>query len=269
MVEIFDDIRKLYTFRCPCDELVPYIEFFSETSLEATRKYIATENFTVKLFPSYTPTIWINLGSPYQLTNGNKKISVDAGTDILLLRSTIVERTNLRTDNIFTVKFHPGGFEAVFGIEQNKIGSNVVNINTILPADLLSKLKRLDDLDKRITLLQDHFLQLLNLKFADTYLYKKVLDAVNTYTLSHMTYSNNQLAGELAITDKTLYRYFKDLIGISPKNYFSIIRARTALTTYVCNKDVFSPYDHGYYDMSHFRKAVVKFTGQKLPGRDA
>jgi len=187
----------------------------------------------------------------------------------LLLRNNIVERTNLRTDNIFTVKFHPGGFEAVFGIEQNKIGSNVININTILPSDLLSKLKRMDDFDKRTTLLQDYFLQLLNLKFADNYLYKTVLDAVNTYTLSHMMYSNNQLAGELAITDKTLYRYFKNLIGIAPKNYFSILQTRTALTTYVHNKASFSPYDYGYYDMSHFRKAVVKFTGQKLSGREA
>ena len=269
MVEIFDDIRKLYQFRAPCEELAGYIDFFSETSLEATRKYITTEKFTVKLFPSYTPTIWINLGSPYQLTNGSKQFLIDADTGILLLRNNIVERTNLKTDNIFTVKFHPGGFEAVFGIEQNKIGSAVININTLLPADLLYKLKHIDGFEERITLLQDYFLHLLNLKFADNYLYKKVLDAVNTYTLSHMTYSNNKLAGELAITDKTLYRYFKNLVGIAPKNYFSIVRARIALTTYVCNKETFSPYDYGYYDMSHFRKAVVKFTGQKLPGRDA
>ncbi len=264
MVEIFDDIRKLYRFVAPCDELINYIEFFSETDVEAATQYIGTEKFTVKLFPSYTPTIWVNLGSPYTLTNGSKQVCIDAHTDILLLRNDIVERTNLRTDNIFTVKFHPGGFEAVFGIEQQKIGSNIININTLLPTGFLDKLKKLDCFEERIVMLQQYFLSLLNLKFAGNYLYQKVLHAVNTFTNSQMTYSNQKLAGELAVTDKTLYRYFKNIIGIAPKNYFSIVRTRTALTCYVSNKESFSPYDYGYYDMSHFRKAVAQFTGKKL-----
>jgi len=264
MVEIFDDIRKLYRFAAPCEELASYVEFFSETSLDATRQFINTEKFTVKLFPSYTPTIWINLGSPYRLTNGSKQVCIGAHTDILLLRNNIVERTNLRTDNIFTVKFYPGGFEAVFGIEQKRIGSDIVNINTLLSPGILGQLKKLDCFEKRMLLQQQYFLSLLNVKFANNYLYQKVLHAVNTFATSNMCYSNNQLAGELAITDKTLYRYFKNIIGIAPKNYFSIVRARTALTAYVSGKTLFSPYDYGYYDMSHFRKAVVQFTGQRL-----
>ena len=264
MVEIFNDIRKLYQFKTPCKELADYIDFFSETSLDATNQYITTDKFTVKLFSSYTPTIWINLGSPYHLRNGNRQFFINADTDILLLRNDIVERTNQRTDNIFTVKFHPGGFEAVFGIEQKKIGSDIININTILSPGILLKLKRLDCFEDRINLLQHYFLGLLNVKFADKYPYKKMLNAVYTFKLSAMTYNNNELADELAITNKTLYRYFKSLIGISPKIYFSIVRSRTALTSYVENKETFSPYDYGYYDMSHFRKDVVKFTGQKL-----
>lgn len=264
MVEIFDDIKKLYRFAAPCEELINYIEFFSETSLDATRQFINTEKFTVTLFPSYTPTIWINLGSPYQLTNGSKQVCIGAHTDILLLRNDIVERTNQRTDNIFTVKFHPGGFEAVFGIEQQKIGSHIINISTILPARFLPNFKKLNCFEERIAMLQQYFLSLLNAKFADNYLYQKVWHAVNTFTNSQMTYSNNTLASELAVSDKSLYRYFINIIGIAPKNYFSIVRARTALTSYVSNKTSFCPYDYGYYDMSHFRKAVVQFTGKKL-----
>jgi AraC-like DNA-binding protein len=264
MVEIFDDIRKLYRFSAPCEELTNYIEFFSETSLEATNQFISTEKFTVKLFPSYTPTIWINLGSPYCLSNGSKQVCIGAHTDILLLRNNIVERTNLRTDNIFTVKFHPGGFEAVFGIEQTKIGSNIININTLLPSALLHQIKKQDCFEQRKILLQQYLLNLLNVKFADNYFYQKVLHAVDTFATSNMSCNNNKLASELAITDKTLYRYFKNIIGIAPKNYFSIVRARTALTAYVSDEALFSPYDYGYYDMSHFRKAIVQFTGQKL-----
>ena len=57
MVEIFDNIRKIYTFSEACPELADHIEFFSESSFEATKKYIDGEHFSVKMFPSWTPTI--------------------------------------------------------------------------------------------------------------------------------------------------------------------------------------------------------------------
>ena len=72
------------------------------------------------------------------------------------------------------------------------------------------------------------------------------------------------MAEKMFVSSKTINRYFNRVVGISPKNYFSIMRARTALTAYVNQQSVFIPYDHGYYDMSHFYKDVVKFTGQRL-----
>src|SRR5688572_28789530 len=101
MIEIFDNIRKLYRFKTPCKELLDHIEFFSESSLDAMDRYIGADRFTVKLFPSYTPTIWLNLGAPYQLVNGSTNHVINERTDILLLRNGIVERRNLPTDNIF------------------------------------------------------------------------------------------------------------------------------------------------------------------------
>jgi methylphosphotriester-DNA--protein-cysteine methyltransferase len=75
---------------------------------------------------------------------------------------------------------------------------------------------------------------------------------------------NKGIANDLYITEKSLYRYFKQTIGTNPKNYFATVRARTALTAYNMNKTQFSPYDFGYYDHGHFSKDVVKFTGQPL-----
>lgn len=264
MVEIFDDIRKLYRFKDTCAELLPYIEFFSETSLDATRLHIASETFTVKLFPSYTPTIWINLGAPYQLANGNKFLSIDSGMDVLILRNQIVERRNLPSDNIFTVKFHLGGFEAVFGIEQHRIEDAVVDATTVLPAGLLRKMKRLPFFEDRITLLQNHFLHLLQKRVADLYRYEKVCHSLNMYNECNMGLNNRQVADHMALTAKTLNRYFKRFIGAPPKTYFSIVRARTALTAYVLDREGFSAADYGYYDKSHFYKAVLTFTGQKV-----
>lgn len=89
MVEIFDNIGKIYQFSLPCEELASYIEFFSESSPDATYAFAGNTCFTVKMFASLTPTFWINLGTPYYLTLGNKRFLIPADKDILLTRDTI------------------------------------------------------------------------------------------------------------------------------------------------------------------------------------
>src|SRR6266516_8093177 len=100
MIEIFDDIRKIYQFHPPCEELAAYIEFFSESSPDATRYYIGNNSFTVKMFPSWTPTFWFNLGAAYYLNTTQDRYLIPPGKDILLIRDGIVERCNLPTDHI-------------------------------------------------------------------------------------------------------------------------------------------------------------------------
>src|SRR5580693_388860 len=134
MVEIFENIRKIYTFRQPCAELADHIEFFSESSFEATRQHIAGESFSVKMFPSWTPTFYINLGAPYEIAVGQEQHCIGANQDILILRNSIVERYNSPSDNIFTVKFYPGGLEAVLDIKQTMLMDQVIDLKKILPA---------------------------------------------------------------------------------------------------------------------------------------
>ncbi len=262
MVEIFENIRKIYTFRQPCAELAEHIEFFSESSTEATRQHIAGESFSVKMFPSWTPTFYINLGAPYEITVGNKRYFINADEDILILRNSIVERYNTPTDNIFTVKFYPGSLEAVLDIKQHLLIDKLVSLNKILPAKLLQNIKRLNSFDDRVELMQNSFLTNYRKK-QDHYL-KFVKDTIDAYATTGFEFSNCKLAETMFTTSKTINRYFNNVIGTSPKNYFSIMRARTALTGYVTGREQFIPFEYGYYDMSHFYKDVVKFTGQKL-----
>jgi len=262
MVEIFQNIRKLYTFQQPCEELADHIEFFSESSIEATQQHVSGKNFSVKMFASWTPTFYINLGSPYEIQVGNKHHFIAADEDILILRNSIVERYNTPTDNIFTVKFYPGSLEAVLDIKQPLLADKVISVKKILPAKLLKKIKQPVTFNERVELIADFFRS--NLRKPNDYYLKFVKDAIDNFSETGLQASNADLAERMFTTSKTINRYFNQVIGTSPKNYFSIMRARTALTGYVNNKPDFIPYDYGYYDMSHFYKDVVKFTGQKL-----
>ena len=264
MLEIFDDIRKIYTFSPPCEELSEHIEFFSESSFEATSRHVGKECFTVKMFPSWTPTFYINLGEPYYLTLNGNRYFIKAGDDVLILRDSIVERHNLPADHIFTIKFFPGGLEAVFGINQTSLINKAVNANRIIPSALIHQMKELSSFEERMNLVQNFFLSNYNRRKKRGHYIKFVQDSIEMYGAANMQFNNNQLAEKMFTTSKTINRYFNNIVGTTPKNYFSILRARAALTAYVNNKKLFDPSAYGYYDTSHFYKDVIKFTGQKL-----
>jgi AraC-like DNA-binding protein len=264
MVEIFQNIRKIYTFSGPCEELAEQVEFFAESSLEKTREYMANERFTVKMFPSWTPTFYINLGQPYHITVGNKQHLIKADQDILILRNSIVERHNLPADNIFTVKFNPGGLEAILGINQAKCIDQVIDLNTILPALLLTKIKQPICFEERIALMQQYLLSCYKKHTGTDHYLRMVHDAIGQYTAAGLQLNTSAVAEKVFVSSKTINRYFNRVVGISPKNYFAILRTRMALTDYIKDKELFIPYDYGYYDRSHFYKDVVKFTGQRV-----
>lgn len=264
MVEIFDNIRKIYHFNPPCEELADYIEFFSESSSEATEAYMGKSGFLVKMFPSWTPTFWFNLGPSYQLKTGDKLYKIAKGTDVLLIRDSIVERINQANDHIFTVKFFPGGLESIFDIDQSRMKYQVVGLCNILPSSLIQQLRELNNLEERQHVLQHFILQRVRKKKSRDHYIRFVRETIANYENGQLQYNINELSARLFTTSKTINRYFNNIIGTSPKNYFNILRARAALIAWVANKKDFIPTDFGYYDPSHFYKEMNRFTGQKL-----
>ena len=262
--EIFYDIRKLYQFRTPGPDLVDYIEFFSETSLEATSRFISTDRFTVRLFPSFTPTIWINLGAPYDLSNGMNTKRIDKKQDVLVLRSTVLERNNFSSDNIFTIKFNPLGFESIFGVSQAIIGNKITAASEILPQHVIKKLKEPVGLDEKSHFLEMFFLDKLIKNSADPYHLHCIQRSIDLFHSANMNIKLKEMASQLHVSEKTFNRYFHQIVGTNPKNFFSTVRCRLALTRYNEDPKKFSPFDFGYYDFSHFSKEVKCFTGTSL-----
>lgn len=263
MTEIFDQIRKLYRFLPPQEALVQHVEFFSETNLLFAKTYIKEESFTVKLFPSFTPTIWMNLGSPYQLINGAVQHRVDQKSDVLVLRNEIIERCNAPTDNIFTVKFLPGGFEAIFGVSQVIIGSEVVMLEELVPASIISRIKQAPDFEERVKLWEEYLIERKSRNPESHYL-GTIQRAINVFNDADMQLSVAQLADKLFMGEKSLNRYFNRVVGTGPKSYFNIYRARAAVTGFLIDQSCFLPQDYGYYDMSHFYRDAVNFTKRRF-----
>lgn len=264
MTEIFDNIRGIYDFCPPCQELQPFIEFFSESSNERTASLAAEKHFTVEMFPSWTPTFWINLGAPYTLTTGYGSYDIPAGSDILVLRDSTMTRHNLPADHLFSVKFFPGGLEAVLGISQTKFIGSIVRLSQVLPPALIAQLKTTAGFPQRKALLENFFLARLSRRTKKDHYTQLVRDSVGFYEHAGMHPNTTEVASRQFVHSRTINRYFHHVIGLSPKKYFTIVRARAALAAFLANRQQFSPEAFGYYDKSHFYKAAREFTGRRF-----
>ncbi len=262
MVEIFENIRKLYEFKAPCPDLAAHIEFFSESSPDATKHYLEDENFSIKMFPSWTPTFYFNLGERYHITVGNRTYAIGKDQDIAILRNSIVERHNAPTDHIFTVKFYPGSLETILNIHQAGLIDRVIDLSTLLPGWLLCSVKEVRSFEERERIRESYLLNQYQNKSHNRLHF--VREAIGNYLQGDLLPGMNELAEKQFVSSKTLNRNFHRVVGTSLKNYFSVIRARTALSAYVLRDPLFTPTAFGYYDMSHFYKEVIAFTGEKL-----
>ncbi len=267
MIELFDNIRGLYNFSLPCEPLRPFIEFYSESSPEETCRIAAGKPFTIEMFPSWTPTIWINLGTSYLLTTGQSQQCISRDTDIVVLRDLPTIRHNHAGDHIFTIKFFPGGLEAILGANQTKLAGRVVPVRQILPADVLHDLKTAPSPGLRLPIIQNYFLtSLARIPRKDHY-FQLIRSSIGDFESADMSSNTTQLAERHFVHSRTINRYFHRVVGLSPKKYFSILRARTALTGYLADRTSFSPEAFGYYNSGHFYKAIRQFTGRRLGDR--
>jgi AraC-like DNA-binding protein len=266
MVEIFDDIRKIYRFAYPSGELAEWVEFFSESSPRETFRHFGRQSFCVKMFPSWTPTVWVNLSAPYSLETEKGRHSIGRDTDILVVRDHTLSRMVLPVDRIFTVKFYPGSLDAIFGISQRSLLNQIASASHIFPETLLGRLKQEGSFEKKVAMLEQYLLaKLARQRPADHYL-KYMRDSAELYVGSGWQYNTSEIAEKLFTHSKSINRYFHRVVGIPPKKYFSSLRARAALTQYLRNKSDFDPTRYGYYDMSHFYKEARQFCGQRMAG---
>ncbi|HEX8657941.1 MAG TPA: helix-turn-helix domain-containing protein [Hymenobacter sp.] len=162
------------------------------------------------------------------------------------------------------MKFYPGGLEAVLGVSQAELGNQPGDLRRILPPLLLAQLKQPLSFAERTDLMQQYLLHTYRRNPRADHYRALVGDAIGEYAASGLQLNTSALAERLFLSSKSLNRYFHRVVGTSPKQYFLVLRVRTALTAFVTQPHDFVPFDYGYWDRSHFDKAVRLFTGRKL-----
>jgi AraC-like DNA-binding protein len=88
--------------------------------------------------------------------------------------------------------------------------------------------------------------------------------AVRHFNQSHGRETSPQIAQKLGITPRYLEKLFVDYIGIPPKLFAQIVQLRQSVRLMNLHKTrtlTEVSYASGYYDQSHYIRAVRRFTG--------
>ena len=231
----------------PCIELEPFIHCFWELKGEVQdRQWERT-------FPDGCPGLVLNLGAPCVTDNGS--VSMDYGKTYVVGTMTCYKDTFIDSNtHLLGVCMRPAAFLNFYSyVPQNELTDNTIEFEKSYSFNI-------DHILKKPT----HY---FNQFFTDRIRSKKsqlksvLIDIHN----SNGQLSIYDLAERNFTTTRQLERQFKTNIGVTPKEYSSIIRFQNALRVIRKSGSKRSlldiAFECGFYDHSHLANEIKRNTG--------
>ncbi len=156
------------------------------------------------------------------------------------------------------VYFQPTALKSVFGIDSDELTNQHVDINDLIKTNITDRLSNTTTSDQRIKLLSSFLIQQAKQREIQS-------EKVN-FAAGHLQkgVSLPDIQAELNISERSLERYFKRHVGISPKLYARINRFQSSLgslrnANFETLTDI--AYQSNYFDQSHFIRDFKEFAG--------
>lgn len=254
---ILDNLKNMFTNIIPTsNKLKKYITSFTVSRREGLfpLRYMAFPNLgTCLAFFNHT---LIQIQSD-EVTFTNDDIH---GPEIILLgrltNPTLVTFNN-PVDEI-SINFTPCGINFFFRIPFSEMAGEPHQLLNESPWTEFALLLFSKPPEKRIETLEAFLLSNLNEHQEDTL--ERIFNSAGK--IDKLTVQ--ELSTIACMSERTYLRYFKKYFGCSPSTFKKIHRFRNALNTrYSINTNSYSRFllAENYYDLSHFRKEFVQFTG--------
>lgn len=218
-----------------------------------------------KIIPDGYPEMIFHSADPYKATiNGVWQLQdsdLIAGqiTNYFYLENTGVTK-------MFAIKFQPWALAVLFGVDMATITDTVITINPTL-LEILRPIKHIaiqDDctFEDKVTRIEHWFVTYLR-----TILYTKHtgIQATTLMIESQGKIGLAEIQKQIGVSERSLERFFKRHIGLSPKRYYRILRFSNVFNLVQEKGFKWSDvvYLGGFYDQSHFIKNFKEFTGEE------
>jgi AraC-like DNA-binding protein len=205
------------------------------------------------LIPDGTIELMFNFGDDYAQILDEKKVQVK-GSHIIGIRKQALLISQTHKQNIFSVRFKPGGSYPFFRIPANIFSNTFITIDDLLTNDythLEEQLANAKSNEARVQLMNRFLLAKLD-TLPDVYLF---VATCSKALLKNPAITINDLAYQFNTNYKTMERRFNMVMGITPSELLKIKRFNDAvLAMYSCRHPSLTEvaYECGYYDQSHF-----------------
>lgn len=213
-----------------------------------------------KIIPDGYPELIFHSGDPYEINLGDGW-RTQGGT---LLAGQLTKYFHLRNTGcsaMFAIKLQPWAIRTLFDISVTKLTDQVMDVPEG-KFGLIDQLKVLavanntfeEKVEKSRAILSDITVDTSSQGHRAV---QKILDTTGAVNI-------RKLADEVALSERSLERYFSEHIGLSPKRFSRIIRLAAIFKLITEEKPKWSEIAQKarFYDQSHFIKDFKEFTGE-------
>lgn len=252
-----------YEVFTPAAALKPYIE--SYVVFEDDGIFKATE---LTIVPSGNPEIAIHYGDAVD-SYLNQKGEVKTGY-LYGPHNKPGYFKSLGKIKCLCINFKPSGFSRIIGIPQLEMRNSAIELDLIFGLEGTNLIEQVCTSKSPVEMVET-----VNLFFKNVFLRSRdktkcIAEPLNYIQRTSGTIKIKNICKELNINIKTLERDFKRKLGLTPKEYASIVRINSAYRLAANNKkpDIQGIISRcGYYDQAHFINEVKHYTNltpQKL-----
>jgi len=212
-------------------------------------------------------TLLFNLGDPFYFSKQGTNFM--AADPVYYLRDAPVVTKHHRDNIIFGVQFKINQ-PLINAVNKKHLVSLRDKANNFICKEWKGQLQATDNFFSRVLMMEKILIDRLTPK--QVYKSRFVNQAARLMERNFRDgYTVTQLAFDMNCSEKTLERYFREYMGMPPKRYSNIIRARAAIQQYELRDMKNKSHLFGYYDHSHFYKERKKIAyddhaGEETPG---
>jgi AraC-like DNA-binding protein len=253
-----DHFEKHYVFLPPHAGCSDVVEYYWELDLRDTAP--GEEHFSDRILANLHTSVVFNLGSHFGMLDTDTLQHTEQRSSIVIGHHThILQYRHYAGNFLFGIKLKPAGFNRLFGISSAELNNGFADTELFFRNLYIEeRLAECDSIAARVALMDKVMLGLLG-SSPQNHRITSVHKALTGVVVSNSIYRVEELASSLNLTQRTLERYFKQEIGLSPKTCLAIIRFREALRALNLQENKQLPEDLGYYDLSHFMKDYRRF----------
>ncbi len=248
---------KIYSHKAASSTLSAIIKSFWLIEDDTSTKQIE------KIIPDGYPELIFHYGDLYKIDiNGFWELQ---GNNLLagqIKNHFFLENTGKR--KVFGIKFQPWALTTLFDLNMGYLTNKVVEV----PDEVLKTIQPIKELSvsqlsfqKKVEKMEDWFAAFISEQRFTNHSGQKAIEMI---ILSQGKVELKTIHNELGISERSLERYFKKHVGLSPKYFSRIIRFSNIFK--IVQGDVWDWADiffkAGFYDQSHLIKNFKEFTGE-------